>query len=432
MRVAWFTPLPSGENADLASVYCTEQLLPLLRDKLDIELFTESFGTYQDYPTFHHLKAFQRHSEKPFDLAFYQLEDRKKTSFIRIHLGLMPGVVWFHDLILSDYGPEPILNSSWTETIKKFHESAHPWPARERKFKPQGPLGYREGGLAAIALFSNEHAHQEYDRQIVQKLTPKLPHYTLPFPTEIPDSTLVRSEDGLLHVGFCGEPSVESRAHKLLLALRGGSDWKLHWLIAPGERERAEELLSEYGGVDCDLIADRTPRTWEKLLEKLHVAVHTRFSAYGQPGVYLAKSLGAGKPTLVTHFASGELLSESIAFKIEAGEQEAKQIREVLKLLLEQGAQQVNLAREYASEMFDRQMIACELLRIFTDNREYLRDFQAKWEKFSRGARAEVVTEAKNAANLSWGVGATTSEELFHPGAVWARVFGPAFKEFQW
>ncbi|NDC39127.1 MAG: hypothetical protein EBZ48_13955, partial [Proteobacteria bacterium] len=149
LRIAWFSPLPGGSTPiGSKSAYASEKLLPLLRASFDLELFHDEFRPYQDYPTHHYLSAFERHAAAPFDLFFYQLEDLPSSAFARAHLGLIPGVVWFHDLLFTTKCPEGLLHSSWEVALQKFLGLKAIWPTQELWPDVSSPLDKRAASLA--------------------------------------------------------------------------------------------------------------------------------------------------------------------------------------------------------------------------------------------------------------------------------------------
>ena len=83
LRVAWFAPLKDQESL---GAYTTRILLPHLKNKCDITLFDLESGEFLGQHVKNFLSAFREHREQPFDLFFYQLEDRRSAYFVRTHL----------------------------------------------------------------------------------------------------------------------------------------------------------------------------------------------------------------------------------------------------------------------------------------------------------------------------------------------------------
>ena len=436
-RVAWFSPLPvNGEANASPSAYATETLLPYLSKKFQIHLFHDSFEEFPGFKTNHYLNAFEQHKRNPFDLFFYQIEDHARCNFVRTHMGVMPGIVWFHDFVFSTDGPEPILNSPWSETVQHFSDPRRAWPERGYEFERPGPLGYREGAYAQCALFSNVANHGDYQRELTLKLGEKRTDleesYYLPFPVEPIRISSTAQMGSAFEVLFAGTPRIEHRAHKLLEALHAlqsasdDSNVTLTWLIDESESDAAKELLAEFEVRGVELVEGRSPQKFRELLATANVAVHTLFSVYGQPGPYLEMSLMAGTPVVVTNFASCEELPDSLVFKIRAGESEATEIQAVLQAMVgEEVDFSSNDIREYAEERYSAAMLAEELGSVFRLAHRELEPQRAKWEQLEIAARQELLRElGLQGPRAEVGV----ENALFSS----STVYEPAFKELGW
>lgn len=438
LRLAWFSPLPHDEGgASCTSAYVSSLLLPFLAKHFALEVFCNNFSSFADYTTHHHLTAFQRHKDNPFDLFFYQLEDHISSRFVRMYLGCMPGAVLFHDFIFCDHGPEPMLNSSWRETVARFHDESHAWASREVRHQNAGALALREGGLSALALFSNERAHAEYKRSVEHSLIK--PHngdamsFFLPLP--VPESCFDIDRGGFsATLGYCGLPRIEYRAHKFFSALKALKEpYKLIWLIEEGDRQACLELLREFGISSVELVAGRSAQKWQEILPRIDIAVHTLFSVYGSPGPYLAMSLASGAPCIVTNFGATEYLPESVVFKIEPGDTESLQLCQVLQRLLARGiAWEGDLQREYAREQHYLPGVAGQLVSVLKGRAGRLNSVMQRWKELERDARRELLRESRELF-LKGEPDLGASECAFiEPKQFWAKSIEPIFEEFSW
>ena len=401
-RVAWFSPLRlKGAHRTSVSGYVTDTLLPYLSQKLDIEIFHEGFDSYEGIPTFHYLRAFERDRVKPFDIFFHQVEDGESLRFTRFSMAQYPGITLFHDVLFVDSGPVPLYVSPWTETVKKARDLSMPWPSREAEFDMIGPFGYRETGLSPVSLFSTERSHTEYLRLATEKLLGnKTTSYYLPLPTPISartSETFAPSTKGEIVVGFSGSPTIQHRAHKVLPAIKNsGLLIKLLWLIDAQERAQCEALLEEFGMTNVEIIEGRSPEEWSKLLPRISIAVHTLFSAYGQPGVYLSMSLIEGIPSVVTNFGSTEYLSDSLVWKLQPGESESYELTEILKAIAEKGAiRNPSQASSYL-EHFGAEVVAGELLTIFERSLPLMKETRKLWDSLLEDAQKFLFNEAES------------------------------------
>lgn len=408
-RVAWFSPLNfSGQDSSSVSAYISDLLLPILRRRFDIDLFSDSFRSYRDFSTFHFLSAFQRHKQQPYDVVFYQMEDHPLARFLRIQIGLLPGIVWFHDLHFRDRGPEPILNSPWRKLIQFYNslEWDKPdaiWPKHEADEDLTDTLGQREAAWAALALFSEPFAQKEYNDRIFLRLgrghfRAKQDNYYLPYPVDFAGLRDQHSRCDNPVVCYTGSPNIEHRAHKLLQAISElQRKYNLLWLVSEAEVAQAERMIAEFGISETQIISGRSPTKWRELVQQADLAVHTHYSMLGQPGVYLAISLAAGLPVIATRFRSSENFPEDLLFFVDSGVQEASQIAAILHHVNE-NVRRMDTDRivEMAGELFDHNVIADEITLLFEKEATSCQQSLARWNGFLEQARQQLVMEARS------------------------------------
>lgn len=430
LKIAWFSDLSASTEKETLSSYFSRELLPLLRNRFEITLFHNSFKNFEDYNTFHYLKAFELHKENPFDVFFYQLEDDPRLNFIRSHIGLLPGVTYFHHFNFTGYGPEPTLNSPYTEIVNSFnhsipHAPLTDWPDRKKKFKPKGPAAFREAAFSPIAVFSSAHSLNEYKRQVELKLNIRdesgLNVFYLPYPvdTEV-QSSGSRASDNLLTISFAGSAQIEQRAHKLLSALSDTAiNYKFNWMLPKSELSQAEELLSEYQVKNCNLCTNYNAESWGKIAAQSDCAVHTLFSAYGHIQPYFGISLSYGLPVTVINFASSEELPDSLVFKVQPGENEATQIKEIIESLSENKVLLNTIEiQKYCMENYNKNQIAAELSSIFIKKSGYILEIMKRWQALEKEAGLSLLKE---------------SDSFIHSDAAGLKSFiRPAMQELGW
>lgn len=438
LRVAWFSPLNVGKKfGPSKAAYFSDLVLPLIDKECEINLYHDSFEQYRDFPTYHYLKAFENDKAQPYDIIFYNLEDAKWCNFVRSHLGLIPGITYFHDFILSNYGPEPLLNSPYDQVINKFFERSIEWPIRDVKHLRKGPHAYREVAWSPVKIFATEQMHCDYknvfnDRALDQAIN-KFKTFYLPYPV------LERESSTLKHVikkiGFCGSPRIECRSHKLLGSLKDLShDYELIWLIESSERGEIDLLLSEFDIRKVTLVEGRSPHMWSELLSEIDIAIHTFFSVYGHPFPYLSISMKAGVPCIVSNFGSAEYLPSNLVFKIQPGESEAYQIHQVLdKLFCKELTYDPSRVVEYARESYLLESVVSDLVRIFNESAPELKGFREKWRNFESVARDFLIEESKNFVLTPPNTSKDHWQGLpFSPNDFFKQKIEPIFKELGW
>jgi hypothetical protein len=413
-RIAWFCPDPRLVKAAGYPVahYFSEQIITHLKSAYEIEIFSNGFGSEAfeslGVPVSNYLRAFEVHQKNPFDLFFYQIENSRASDFIRIHMALEPGVTLFHDFILSDFGPEPILNSPWRDVCARFNhkqseQAELAWEANDKKHEPAGPIAYREAAMSWVSIFSNPNFVGDYGREIRQKLAePSV--YALPMPVSIcaKQAAVVNfelNEQQKLTVLFCGAPRGEYRAPALLAALAKKSiKSKLIWLLDSHELQQAQDLASEFAALEIEFVEGRTPARWNELVQQRGaVCVHTLFSFYCNASPYLEISIAAGRPCIVTDFGFSDSLPETVVYKIGMGASEVRELEAVLQTIAKNlsvlGAS--SAAANFAAEEFASEKVADELNRIFVHELPRLRLLSERWKNLQANARAQLYRQAE-------------------------------------
>lgn len=422
LRIAFFSDLT---GSDSLSSHCSRLLLPRLNQRLAIEAFSDSFASQvHGVPHHHYLKAYQRHRDEPFDLFFYQLEDGRRSRFVRSSIGIVPGVTWFHDLFFLDLGPEATHTSPWEHSIKQFYDSSLPFADRSVAPHQLWPRAYRELSLSPLNLFTSQWALTESQTMLSNRIEGELGAHAsecLKVPIELGEQAPLPSRSTLRVVALCGT-GLESRAHKLLAALRGLSHpWHLTWVVEGGDLRAAEMLLREFeAGERVTLATGSSPTEWSKLLASAHVAVHLRTSCFGHLAPHLQLSLASGRLTVISDMAQGEDLPEGVACKVTPGISEASQLRSILA-----GACEIDIsaatapARSYVASEHSPDKIAQQLIRLLSEAAVLLRAPMRRWEELYKNARSELLREVSNL------MGSAADAGL----APFSRVMSPAVDE---
>ncbi len=434
LRVAWFSLLNHTASAGSSSAaYVSDTLLPHLRDTFEIDLFHDSFSAYKDYNTYHYLSCYQKHRANPYNVFFYQLEDTKACNFARMHLGLMPGIVWFHDYFFNTFAPPALAHSPWQEMPQAFARNPKEYRIKRVVLKqikhegeppktPEEPRALRESNLASVSLFSDERNHAEFLQGGFAAFGAKnfdrsYDSLFLPFPVTVA-KTSEQFEPGL--IAFSGSLGVEHRAHKLLEALAGiKKPYKLVWLIDKAEESRAKALLSTHAILNYSLEFGRSPERWEEIVSRAELAFHLLFSAFSRQGPYLQISMMAGAPCLISDFGASLHFPSELVVKIEPGNSEAFQLKEAISALLGKDNRSLREAtRAYAQECFDSKVIAQELAQVFHNYSSECTDLVKNWDMFMSSASSALVSEVK--------------QTIESEPNLWQSVYAPAFKEFGW
>jgi glycosyltransferase involved in cell wall biosynthesis len=342
LRIAWFTHIarPGAPVASL-SQYCTDLLLPYVREHFDIEVFCGLYsGEHLGVPRHHYLTAYRRHREQPFDIFFYQLEDGVVGRFIRTQIGITPGVTWMHDLYLSDLGSEATHVTPWEQTLAKYFDSAQPFGDRKNPPHQLRPRAFRETALSPMVLTSSQWAKREFDGWVHNRLeyvpgAHRCEYVPLPI---LPQPRTTGSPDAHeLRVVATGGTDIAGRAHKFLPALASlKMPWHLTWVVDPLNVPSAHLLIEEFqveGRVT--VIGGATPEEWSALVATSDLALHIHDTPFFHLGPYLHLSMAAGCPVVVIRSGSAEAIPEEAAFSIVPGVQEMAQLVGVFEAVAE-------------------------------------------------------------------------------------------------
>jgi hypothetical protein len=401
-RIAWFSRFNRDGAAASSSVsaYLTDVSLPIVQQGFEVDLYDREEGHLNNQKIRSYLSALRYHQEDPYSLFFYQLEDSSECNFIKMHMGILPGVTLFHDLLFQSEGPPPLTFSVWPELIKEFNLGLNKVSVKKYPQPDTGPFAYREVALAPISVYSSPRLCSEARRNGKESIA-RLPQFIgsdkiyLPHPVTVSRHiNPVSSDSALPRIGFFGAPSIENRAAKVLQALRDIKA-ELVWMLPKTDVSRARELTQEYGLLNVSFIEDDSPTGWSKLVPSLDIAIHTFFSMYGSVGPSLPISLAAGVPSVISDYAENDAIPDSVVFKVEPGFQEVLGIRETIQNILELSPVELDViganSRNYALENNSVEIVGRELSKVFARAIPALKGFYDRWAEVNRWGRSEVV-----------------------------------------
>ena len=330
-RLAWFSPLNSRGAVPSSSVaaFYSDQVLGTLKEQFSIEAFTDSPGTYDEIPTFHHNQYAERAKIAPFSLIVHQIEDHPLAEFVLGHAREA---------------------SRETPTVAILHDYL---------FRSGKKLDLSD---ARALIFTSERNLDEYKRSESSPTPARL----FPFPIEI---RALKPKPNKLTIGYTGSPHLPHRAHKILSALSELSlPYNLSWLINTEEQTEAARLITEFNIKSATLLPDRSPEKWQTLAPSCTLALHTLLSAHGDLTPYLELSLAAGVPAIVTNFSTAHSLPDTLVTKTRIGEHEVEDLVTAITKLGTQSEASLTAfqesARGYLEERNERAFIANELANL--------------------------------------------------------------------
>lgn len=309
MRLAWITT----EHPSFAVRYCGDILLPYLERAFEVHRNPDE------------------ETLASCDASLFHFDDSVGAESLASDLGKGPSIVWIHEVLKTD-GRHQLDDTNELSDL----------------------------GTARTIACSNLRNANELE-VLCKELKFTLPQrrILLPYPATCPNFMPEKDSEGRQVVAFAGAPAVESRAHKLLDAIRSlGKGQRLLWMVEEAEREKAELMCAEFSLEQFEIFSPKSSKTWSEILSRSSCAVHTHYSAYSDPGPLLAMSLLSGTPSLVSNFSSTACLPDAVVRKLQAGLHEDTQIREFLMA----APVHCQASRDYALERHSAEKIAEELL----------------------------------------------------------------------
>jgi hypothetical protein len=400
-----------------------------MQERFDIELFCEPHSLKGGLGEVrHYLTAQQRHKEAPFDLFFYQLEDHRRARFVRSQLGLMPGILWAHDLYLSDLGAEALHTSPWENTIRRYYDRDVPFADRVHPPHQLAPLAFREVSLSPVVLCSSQRGLDAVARITGPRLTvDKGGDFGLGYlPVPVPSDALLvqprrlREQCEELHLVTAASAGLEGRPHKFLEALAGyNAAWRLTWVVDGSESARAYSLLNEFGVTDrVAVLEGRNPEQWLQVLQKADVALHLHNGFFGHVGPYLQMSLAAGVPCIGVRAIGGADFPEGVVWTVVPGQLEAVQIREAVAAIVQVGVDAAGAQGRLIMQRENEAALVAEALgSTFVRYAETLKGITAQWDQLYSDAREALFQEVQHLMDGGDSTTLSPFGEVFLPAA---------------
>ena len=411
LRIAWFTYLARpGEAVTSISQYCTDHLLPLLKDEFEIEVFSGlPSGSHLGVPRCNTLNVYQRHRANPFDIFFYQVEDGPLGRVVRTQVGTMPGISWMHDTFLSDPGAEGIHTSPWERSVQQMLDLSLPFLERgDLPLQPQ-PQGYRETSVSPIVLYNSAWAEGTLHRFLSGRYEyASCGHRsdTLPVPVTVIDDARCPEGDRPLEIVALSSTSLDGRAHKFLPALADcARPAHLTWVIDPSERGDALRMIAEFGVRDrVTLIEGNSPEQWRALVAKSDLALHLSSNPHCRLSPYLELSMAGAVPAVVTRVGRGEAVPEHVAFLIEPGLHETAQLAGIFDSVPPGESRRLGqVGQAWVKQENDPAGVAARLATTFHESAPLLADVMRAWGGLYKRAEDSLLEEIRTLVDVPTG-----------------------------
>lgn len=412
MRIAWFSPI--AESQLVRSVSFTRNVLPELPADWQVEIFTSdadwlSLAAELWEPTvcgsavYPYQRAFLRHTEDPFDLFIYQLEDHPASSFVKAGMGVWPGVVFVHDLNLSRLEKSSISHATTEELLNdKAREefganvvsvgdlAARGWSTEI--FERLYPLGMSELRKAGVIVAPNERSVDELKQRF-----PRIPVERCEFPIRLlsPEERVVHRAESRRALGIATEEfviacaaqsAVEDRAYVALSAVaeqlrtEGARPVRLLWFVVDAVAEQTIQRIvashpDEQVRERTSVVRVNDGQTLKLLCCSADCLVNLKFDLLRGYTGFVHAALSAAVPLIMSDFGPSGELSAAVHVRVGRGEeQELIQVLEALRTDRKFARSVVLQMEEYCELVHDPRSVAEDIESIAAMHSERLRE----------------------------------------------------------
>ncbi len=368
MKLAYWSPL-SPQGTGIADY--SEELLPYLANKgADIHLFVDDYepdnpAIIDQFP-WHPAREFEQIAEREaFDLNLYQIGN---SSYHRYALNAalrFPGVVVLHDLVLQHLflglSVERGDSALYISEMKRAYGERGGALGRQiaaalgselltSKFPLCERMVERSYGVLVLTRFMQRWLEKRFGSIPVGKFIGRAPHHYAPappLPVETPTEArriLGLPQDAFLVASF----GLATRAKRIERALEG---FRRFLASGPSNHSRTSARFLVVGEVqkgynlDPALVAelgDRLVLAGRQRMDRFYlymlacdVVVNLRFPSTGELSGTLIRTLGMGKPVLVSNVGPFAEFPEHVVARIDLGLPEVEAIAGTLRLFYE-------------------------------------------------------------------------------------------------
>jgi hypothetical protein len=401
MKIAWFSPLyghdtnePKFDSTSRAA-YTTFHLVPALYKHFAVDLFYAGpqsrvvLDGGVEAPAYNYLNAALMAERTPYDLYVYQVEDTANSGWIRHHLGLKPGIVWFHDILFQNRGPDPLSHSPWTHVIEALRGQDITLPEEDVWPETNDPYPWRETLLALGTIFLSPWAHGEYRRRVagrrglVQAIVGdqcNTPSTTLRYP--VISNTNKSNSKG---IGILGGANSEDRVTKILSALEPGQ--VVNWFVRTGEQAQVERLLQLYPKDTIAVQLYDSPSEFRSRLASVGMIFMLHYSLYGSLSPWLEIAGEAGVVCVISDYGLAEYLPDSSVLKVPVGTEELWYLKEIVKEWQGANIRAPGNGKDIPSHYDPMRELAQEFALFVQDHMGVWEQGAAAWERMEEWSR---------------------------------------------
>jgi glycosyltransferase involved in cell wall biosynthesis len=372
-RLAFLSPLPPAPTGiadycvEVATLLAVRYAIDLFSDQTDVDRARIPAGCAVYAAT----TFLDRHRERPYDLALYQMGNAPAHAFLYDLLPRVPGLMVLHDLVLHHSRARTFLDS---ENARAY--AAEPWSATRRQAAEADVARYRAEleycypkqaeRLVPVHLETTgtllpyayplyclpveasrlSAVHNGFMLDAVRNEVPgarvvRIPHQAPMVAVAEETLAALRARHGLsaddFVVGVFGlltrEKRVETVARAVARAARHLQRVKLLLVGAVPEGEPLKPLLMQLGVRDRTIVTGRV--AWEELPAYMtlpDVAVQLRYPSARETSGALLRLLAQGRPTVISDLAHQSEIPDDAVVRADVTDEEGEVTRAIERL----------------------------------------------------------------------------------------------------
>jgi len=354
LRLAWFTPLRPVESG--ISQY-SEDLLPVLARAWQIDVFVDGYRPTHlresDNLRVRMAREFRAaHRARPYDAVVYQMGNNPYHAYMYDLAREVPGVLVLHDTVLHHLRVGMLLRGRGAPRYRAEMERRYGragWEAATRVLRGQMPSALFQFPLSEELIEASRvvAVHSEYSRAQVLSWCPdaqvlRIP-MGVPLPPEIPREEARRRlslpEDQFV-VGSVTFINPYKRLDVVMQAVRRLREFVPARLVLAGNVSHMVPLERLIGMFGLEQAADHLgyvdDATARLVVAASDVCVNLRWPTAGETSASLLRTMGAGRPVLVTDGGSFAEIPDGAVVKVPPDVLEQETVFALLRALAEQ------------------------------------------------------------------------------------------------
>ncbi|MBN2169479.1 MAG: glycosyltransferase family 4 protein [Actinobacteria bacterium] len=392
MRIAYFSPLNPIKTG--VSDY-SEELLEYLAGYGDVDIFVDNYEPstkwlHECFNIYDHSKIYENHGSNNYDIHLYHMGNNENHSNIYRVLMDFPGVVVLHEPMLHHFVfSQTVGNNRLGEYLRELdycYKSQRSEIVKTTLEDRDENSWYDYPMINRIVDSSmGIIVHSEFARRIVLEINPRahvrkiMHHSAPPRPDQMRSPELLRDifdvkPDEFL-IGSFGYITASKRIDVLLEAVaRLKKDGHRVKLLLVGKRFAGCEPLRwiEELGLQEEVIVTGfvDTRTFREYLTIPDVFVALRYPSAGETSGSVIKTMGAGKPVILSDSYAFSEFPDDCCLKITPGGDEAEKLYERLAYLIDNRDERLeigNNARRYIQTHHDIQNSARQYIEFSAD-----------------------------------------------------------------